>query len=195
MIDLQTSIHPSSIKRDGLPKITPISKWIIDYAKSMGEWLDKPASITAESYESFWNAAKFRMEDYLIPKPADPTGGFENFNQLFCRHLKEDYRYPNVRSISSIDDSSVVVFPADSTFDGYWDIDSNNNVAIKTLPWPISALLAGSEYADRFKGGMWCHAFLNTFDYHRQHAPVAGTVSAHYSMLYQSSYSRRIEIW
>jgi len=47
---------------------------------------------------------------------------------------------------------------------------------IKNLPWTISSLLQGSEYADEFHGGVWMHAFLNTFNYHRQHAPVAGEV-------------------
>jgi|SRR5271156_2109114 len=185
--DLQTPIDPSSIGPDGLPVTTKISKWIIKYAGLMGEWLSQPDSITAESYQSFWNPAIqqwYRMADYRIPNPSDPVGGFKSFNELFCRYLKEDYPYPNVRPIASIDDPNVVVFPADTTFDGYWHIDDKNTVPIKTLLWPISALLEGApkEYIDRFKDGIWCHAFLNAFDYHRQHAPVAGTVSTLCSM-------------
>ena len=174
MNDLQTPIYPSLIRPNGLPFITIISNWIIEYAKVIGAWLSQPNSITEQSYQSFLNAEKYRMTDYRVP-----MGGFKSFNQLFCRYLKEDYPYPNVRPISSIEDPNVVVFPADSTFDGYWNIDDENLVTIKNLPWPISALLQGSrpEYIDRFKGGIWCHAFLNTFDYHRLHAPVAGTVS------------------
>ena len=37
-------------------------------------------------------------------------------------------------------------------------------------------LAIGSQYADQFAGGHFMHAFLNTFDHHRQHAPVSGTV-------------------
>ena len=37
-------------------------------------------------------------------------------------------------------------------------------------------LLEGSKYKDCFKGGQWTHSFLNTNDYHRQHAPVAGRI-------------------
>jgi hypothetical protein len=46
----------------------------------------------------------------------------------------------------------------------------------KGLKWPIATLLSGSPYAARFAGGTWAHAFLNTYDYHRLHAPVAGKV-------------------
>lgn len=44
------------------------------------------------------------------------------------------------------------------------------------MQWSIQQLLEGSAYADRFKGGVFTHSFLNTFDYHRWHAPVRGTV-------------------
>ncbi|KAM4056772.1 phosphatidylserine decarboxylase domain-containing protein [Hirsutella rhossiliensis] len=55
-------------------------------------------------------------------------------------------------------------------------IESEGIVNIKNLPWTISSLLQGSEHALEFGGGVWMHAFLNTFNYHRQHAPVSGKV-------------------
>ncbi len=141
----------------------------------MGTWLKTSESITPATYKTFWEAKEFRMEDYRIPDPNSPVGGFTSFNELFCRFLKD----PSVRPISSPEDPNVVVFPADSTFDGAWTVDSGDEVTIKGLKWPISALLVGcdTETIQRFEGGTWCHAFLNTFDYHRQHAPVAGEVS------------------
>lgn len=174
--DLQTPISPNSIQGD-MPVITPISDWITGYAVRMGQWLDTPASITPASYQTFWlDGSPYKMKDYYIPDPKSPTGGFLNFNQLFCRFLNEPYPYADVRPLAGLDDPNIVIFPADSTFDGFWPIDSNNLVNIKGLDWPISALLAGSQYANNFAGGTWAHAFLNTFDYHRQHAPVAGRV-------------------
>ena len=41
----------------------------------------------------------------------------------------------------------------------------------------MSELLEDSPYKDRFKGGYFTHSFLNTIDYHRQHAPVDGTIA------------------
>ena len=49
-------------------------------------------------------------------------------------------------------------------------------VTIKNIPWSILDLLSGSQYADKFGGGVFTHAFLNTYSYHRQHAPVDGKV-------------------
>ena len=81
-----------------------------------------------------------------------------------------------MRPIDGKDDPNVVVFPADSTFDGAWKIEDNAEVELKHLKWPIKALLDDSDYYNDFKGGIWMHSFLNTFDYHRQHSPVSGKV-------------------
>ena len=181
MNDLQTPVTPASIGPDGGPVMTPISKWIVEFSIAMGDWLAKPESLTPESYQSFKDAEKYRLEkDYLIPKPDDPVGGFSCFNELFARKLRQPYPYADVRPIDSPEEPNVVIFPADSTFDGSWSVDNRDVVTIKSLPWPISALLKGSNpaYIERFHDGVWCHAFLNTFDYHRQHAPVAGIVSS-----------------
>ena len=99
-----------------------------------------------------------------------------------------------MRPISNPDDDSVVVYPADSTFDGAWTIWDEDapsphepntvsiatnvtaSVEVKYLDWDIKELLRDSKYASAFTGGQFMHAFLNTYDYHRQHAPVSGTV-------------------
>ncbi|MCJ1352981.1 MAG: hypothetical protein MMC33_002965 [Icmadophila ericetorum] len=175
IIDLQTSIHPSSIGSDSLPVRTWLSSWLLKYAQVMGEWLDNPASLTAESYQSIVNSPQYRMKDpcdYYIPDPESPTGGFGCFNNFFKRHLRD----PSVRPISAPHDNRVIVFPADSTFDDSWPVDENSMVTIKSVKWPMKALLLGSEFSSDFAGGVWMHAFLNTFDYHRQHSPVSGKV-------------------
>ncbi|KDN72287.1 putative phosphatidylserine decarboxylase [Colletotrichum sublineola] len=41
---------------------------------------------------------------------------------------------------------------------------------------PSAALLQGSKFAEHFKGGVWMHAFVNTFNHHCQHVPVSGRV-------------------
>ena len=67
------------------------------------------------------------------------------------------------------------MFPADSTFAGAYPINEKSEVTLKTLPWTVKDHV-GEEYGDTFQGGVWMHCFLNTFDYHRQHAPVSGKV-------------------
>lgn len=53
---------------------------------------------------------------------------------------------------------------------------ADSKVDIKGLEWSIEELLEGSKYKDDFAYGIWIHQFLNTTDYHRQHAPVGGKV-------------------
>ncbi|KAF2095884.1 hypothetical protein NA57DRAFT_78661 [Rhizodiscina lignyota] len=161
----QTKIDTASINQDGSVKITPLSKWMVDFAQKIGEFMDSPDSLTVESFQTFAGSPLYHLEQAEIPDE-----GFKTFNELFARKLKE-----GMRPVSCPDDDRVIVYPADSTFDGAWPVD-NGTVSIKGLDWPISALLENSDHADSFDGGIWMHAFLNTFDYHRQHAPVSGTV-------------------
>ena len=78
--------------------------------------------------------------------------------------------------MAAIEDSSVIVSPADATFDGSWEVRGDDTIEIKGIHWKISELLEGSPYKDRFVGGTWMHSFLGPSDYHRQHAPVGGRV-------------------
>jgi phosphatidylserine decarboxylase len=162
LLPLQTKIIPTSI---GKP-LTWLSSWIVCYAQRIGEFMDTPGSITTGSFESFINSPAYHMDECIVPE-----GGFKTFNELFARHLKA-----GMRPISNPNDPRTVVFPADCSFDGAWQIQPDSIVTIKTLPWPIKALLKQSNYHGEFEDGIWMHAFLNTFDYHRQHAPVAGKV-------------------
>lgn len=173
-------IEPFSvpIAPDYIGKQLSLDKWVVSFAIELGKYMDQPGSLSRDSIATFKKSPLYHYDEAVEPK-----GGFKTFNELFARHLK-----PGMRPISCPGDDSVVVYPADSTFDGSWTIDDNNKVTIantepernsvnvKGLEWPIEALLAGSQYADKFKGGQFMHAFLNTFDYHRQHAPVGGTV-------------------
>jgi len=132
----------------------------------MGEFLDTPESMTAESEQTFYNSPNYNMGAYIRPR-----GGWKSFNQIFARHFK-----PGLRPISNISDQSVIVSPADATFAGQWEIRENSNITVKKLNWKISELLEGSPYKDRFANGLFMHAYLCPTDYHRQHAPVSGKV-------------------
>lgn len=81
-----------------------------------------------------------------------------------------------MRPIAGLCDPTIIVSPADSTFAGQWEIRSDSQVTVKNLHWAVAELLEGSPYRDRFVNGQFMHAFLSPTDYHRQHAPVAGTV-------------------
>lgn len=166
--DLQTSIHPDQV---GLP-LSWLSSWIVVYAQLIGLFMDSTASLTEESLQTFIDSPPYRVEEAVVP-----PGGWRTFNEFFARQLKE-----GKRPIASPNDDKVIVYPADCTYDNSLEDHSIVSIAaggivdIKGLPWTIGSLLQGSDYAHDFEGGIWMHAFLNTYNYHRQHAPVSGRV-------------------
>jgi len=164
---LQSPIRPG----EGVQNLTPLSAWIKTYARAWGSYLDTTES--AKEVDSFRTNPLFNWDEYMPP----PSGYF-TFNQFFARHVK-----PGMRPIAGLRDDHALVSPADSTFVGWWQISEQskiyvekNTLDIKGIQWSIHQLLEGSAYADRFRGGIFTHSFLNTFDYHRWHTPVQGIV-------------------
>ncbi|MGD9584383.1 MAG: phosphatidylserine decarboxylase [Lysobacterales bacterium] len=160
------SLQNAIVPHEQAASLTLLSAWMVRYAKALGDFLDTPESLTADSLQSFYDSPNYNMSDYLVPH-----GGFKTFNQFFARNFK-----PGYRPVAAIADPRVIVSPADSTFAGQWEIRTDSKVTVKNLHWSIDELLEGSPYRDRFVNGLFMHAFLGPNDYHRQHAPVAGTV-------------------
>lgn len=161
--ELQSPVQPSAPDASTL---TPLSAWIVKFANAMGAFLDTEESVSR--IDAFKTAPAFNWDEYMAP-----PSGYKTFNQFFARHVK-----PGLRPVAALDDPSVIVAPADSAFVGWWQVSDSNEIFVesKGLHWSIEQLLEGSEYKDAFKGGIFTHSFLNTFDYHRWHAPVPGRV-------------------
>ncbi|MEJ2670413.1 MAG: phosphatidylserine decarboxylase [Gammaproteobacteria bacterium] len=166
---LQSPIAP--IEED---RLSPLSNWLRAFAVEWGNFLDTPAS--KQYLESFKYAPEYAWQDYE-KEPQD----YETFNAYFARQFKDiDVQRP----VASENDDRVVVFPAESTFVGQWPVSTPvgeplpaaPSIVVKNIEWSIAELLKDSEYAADFEGGIFCHSFLNTYDYHRQHTPVAGKV-------------------
>ncbi len=167
LCELQSPIEPAA---DG-SALTPLSQWIVDFARAWGSYLDTPAS--AARVDTFRTDPLFRWNDYM-----PPPSGYLTFNQFFARHAK-----PGKRPIDAPRDDSVVVAPADANFIGQWAIGSDSTIlvhddrlSLKGMSWSLEQLLEGSPHARAFAGGVATHSALRTFDYHRFHAPLAGEV-------------------
>jgi phosphatidylserine decarboxylase len=113
--------------------LTPLSEWIVDFAKAWGSYLDLPDS--AKHIDSFRKNPEFRWDDYM-----PPPSGYLTFNQFFARHAK-----PGRRPVANLEDPSVVVSPADATFNGQWLIAADSTIAgeakelsVKGLRWSYS---------------------------------------------------------
>ncbi len=145
-------------------RLEPLSAWIVEFARTWGAFLDTPAS--AAHVDTFRTNPAFRWDDYM-----PPPSGYLTFNQFFARHVK-----PGRRPVEDPHDDEVLVSPEDATFIGQWPVDDDSTIALKRLRWSVVQLLDGSPFAHRFAGGVFTHVALRTFDYHRWHAPAAGTV-------------------
>ncbi|MCH8149510.1 MAG: phosphatidylserine decarboxylase [Planctomycetes bacterium] len=164
-------------------ELTPLSKWIVEFATSWGSYLDTTES--AKEVKTFKNDPLFNWGEYMPPPasflPEEDYKAYRTFNQFFARHVK-----PGMRPVACPHDDSVLVSPADCTFVGSWQISENSQITVdqeppaivmsKGIQWSIHELLRDSAYADRFKGGIFTHSFLNTYDYHRWHTPVQGKI-------------------
>lgn len=182
----QTKIHPQSINKP----LKPLSDWVVRFAKEVGSSMDKPSSINETTITTFRNSPLFRV----FESEAD-SKNWTSFNKFFYRKLDKP------REIDSPGDDHIVTFPADSTFAGAYAISDDSEVVLKkdeyrvvkdevilkNVPWRVEDLLGkygnqkvpgddSQTYGALFKDGLWTHVFLNSFDYHRQHAPVSGTV-------------------
>ena len=155
-------------------KLSPISSWLRDFAVEWGTFLDTKES--GKYLESFKYAPEYTWQDYQY-KPEQ----YASFNAFFARQFAD---INTQRPVAQKDNDRIVVFPAESTFVGQWTISTGvgdplpapPSVVIKHIEWPIEELLQDTRYCEDFKGGIFCHSFLNTYDYHRQHTPVRGKV-------------------
>jgi phosphatidylserine decarboxylase len=155
-------------------KLSPISLWLREFVIEWGAFLDTPES--SEFLETYKYAPEYAWYDYQKP-PQE----YRSFNEWFARQFKDiDVQRP----VAQPDNDRVIVFPAESTFVGQWAISSGvgaplsapPSIVVKHIEWSIEELLQDTEYKDTFAGGIFCHSYLNVFDYHRQHTAVSGTV-------------------
>jgi phosphatidylserine decarboxylase len=166
---LQSPIEPLG----GL-KLSPISTWLRQFALEWGTFLDTEAS--RKYLESFKYAPEYNWQNYEKPPEA-----YASFNEFFARTFKN---IEVQRPVAARQDDRVIVFPADSTFVGQWTVSTPvgepmpapPSIVVKHIEWRIGELLQDSEFGAAFEGGLFCHSFLNTYDYHRLHTSVAGKV-------------------
>lgn len=113
-----------------------------------------------------------KLDQFVIPDRDAPHWGWPSFNAYFHREIK-----PEARPIAGEGDPRVVVSANDGTvYRIAYDVERRDTFWIKGQPYSLADMLAGSEYLDRFVWGTVFQSFLSGADYHRYHAPIAGTV-------------------
>jgi phosphatidylserine decarboxylase precursor len=139
-------------------------QWVQRFLQEWGNYLATPES--GKGSKRFLSIPNFSLDDYVVEE-----GGWASFNDFFARQLK-----PGKRPIFGYGNDQIIVSAADSQCNGFWTIEEDSEVTVKSLTWTIPQLLDGSPFTNRFMGGIYMHSFLETADYHRFHSPVGGTV-------------------
>jgi len=96
---------------------------------------------------------------------------YRSFNAFFTRAL-----VPGARPLDL--DPAALVSPVDGTVSQIGRIVAGLLPQAKGSTYTVEALLASSSWAQRFAGGAFATLYLAPFNYHRVHAPLAGTLRA-----------------
>ena len=173
------------------PKFAEFKNWMIIYTQQYGAFLNTPQS--ANNLQSFIDDKGFVIENFIVP-----PGGYNSFNTFFSRYIKPGKRPIGTKTKAYVNDpkglapnpkedpeeihknmadDKVITVPADSVYKGTWKISEKNKITVsKGNSHSIESLMEHSEYADRFKNGIFTHSYLTPLTYHRYHTPVRGTI-------------------
>lgn len=161
--------------------------WFRQFLNYHGAWINSTSSTATLAEWIKYGGTKdhpFNINDYEMPDPNSPTGGYESFNQFFLRNLKEGQR-PLCMAIPTED---VVVAPCDG---GVFHLNQGQetggtyNLPGKSDQFNLLEALPG--YGQYFEGGALLDILLWFTDYHHFHAPVSGQVID--QGLYEGSYN------
>lgn len=150
-----------------------------DVLGTWSEFLSGPRSrhyLTTEDPKGWFSptAAKNVDMSLFVCDPALPHYGFGSWNDFFTRAFK-----PGVRPVAEPDNPLLVTSACESTpFALQRDVKAKDRFWIKTQPYSVADMLGAGhgDLSERFVGGTVYQAFLSAYNYHRWHAPVAGTV-------------------
>jgi phosphatidylserine decarboxylase len=96
--------------------------------------------------------------------------GWESFDEFFTRPLRDGARPVDP-------EPEAIVSPADGRLESMGTIAAGSTFHVKGRPYEVSELVGDEQDARRYEGGLACVIYLSPRDYHRVHAPVAGTIT------------------
>jgi phosphatidylserine decarboxylase len=155
-------------------KWAPGRKITQDFAKQRGAFMDSEASARVVP---IWLASpRIEKQDYNLPDPTAPDGGFKSFNEFFARTLKDQAQS---RPQTMPERDYVITAPTDCVMNSVPTriVDADTRIPTKfRQALNINEMLGGSKYAAGFVGGTALSCVLTPHTYHHYHAPVGGKV-------------------
>jgi phosphatidylserine decarboxylase len=98
------------------------------------------------------------------------AGSFASFDAFFTRPLRE-----GKRPIGA--DPDAIVSPADGRLEDAGPVHAGGKLRIKGRAYTVADLVGDPAEVARYEGGQFAIVYLSPRDYHRVHAPVAGSVT------------------
>jgi phosphatidylserine decarboxylase len=111
-----------------------------------------------------------RAYDVDLGATVAPDGSFPSFDAFFTRPLRD-----GARPIA--DAAGTLVSPADGRLEDAGPIHPGGKLRIKGRDYSVTELVGDADEAARYAGGQFGIVYLSPRDYHRVHAPAAGTIT------------------
>ena len=144
------------------------------FVRERGAFMDSAPS--AAKVADWLADPRIEREDYQLPDPSQPDGGYTSFNAFFARTLKDQ---ASSRPQTMPQRDYVITAPTDCIMNTVPQRITDLQTAIPTkfnAALNIVEMLGGSAYAPRFVGGTALSCVLMPDTYHHYHAPVSGRV-------------------
>jgi phosphatidylserine decarboxylase len=111
-----------------------------------------------------------RAYDVNLGDTVPPAGSFPSFDAFFTRPLRDGAR-------PLCPDADAFVSPADGRLEDAGPVVAGGRLTIKGRDYAVADLVGDPAEVARYEGGQFAIVYLSPRDYHRVHAPVAGTIS------------------
>ncbi|MBK8480134.1 MAG: phosphatidylserine decarboxylase [Proteobacteria bacterium] len=98
-----------------------------------------------------------------------PLDQYASVGEFFARRLRAGARAVDPRA-------TTLVSPVDGTVTACGTVRGSRLLQAKGIDYEVSELLGDARLAARFEGGVYLTIYLHPRDYHRIHAPVAGSL-------------------
>jgi phosphatidylserine decarboxylase len=103
-----------------------------------------------------------------LEEAAPGVAPYRSFDEFFTRKLREGAR---------VVADSPVISPSDGKLVAVGNVTPECEIIVKGRPYDVAELCGSTAAAKTYKNGEFCVVYLHPRDYHRVHAPVAGTIN------------------
>ncbi len=125
-----------------------------------------PKPLRTLLYSGFARMVGARLDEVELP-----LADYPSFGTFFARRLR-----PETRTVDA--EPGAVIAPCDGVVAAVGTAREDALVQAKGRSYSLAALVADDSLAARLRGGTYLTIYLSPKDYHRVHAPVAGTLKS-----------------